>query len=227
MKETSPWSKDTKGGDEDWSISWRVVTAHERFWLEGLKGDDQVSRVEVVQERSWVSHRSGCWNDGEGTFLKFDLSLTRWVWHVVIGWKRKWPGGAERYHGTVFVSSAVSRHDLWVKSRELVTEFSHSLPFTHAQHSGRFSSQTRSQQQQILGIIQARVGAAGSSRQRQEETTELRCGDHVIFSTERPGRESPRILRSVSLAPPPCTSESSFRRHVQAKQSSSLNFPDA
>ena len=32
-------------------------------------------------------------------------------------------------------------------------QFTQSLPFTHAQHSGRFSSQTRLQQQQILLII--------------------------------------------------------------------------
>ena len=41
-----------------------------------------------------------------------------------------------------------------------------SLPFTHALHSGRFSAQTRSQQQQILHIIQER---GGSSRVQQAE----------------------------------------------------------
>ena len=38
------------------------------------------------------------------------------------------------------------RHDRRVKSGELATAFTHSLPFTHAQHSGRFSAQTPSQQ---------------------------------------------------------------------------------
>ena len=48
------------------------------------------------------------------------------------------------------VSQAVFSRDLQVKSGELSLEFTHSLPSTRAQHSGRFSAQTHSQQQQIL-----------------------------------------------------------------------------
>ena len=43
------------------------------------------------------------------------------------------------------VTKAVFRHDLRIKSRELAMEFTCSLPFTHAQHSGRLSPQTCSQ----------------------------------------------------------------------------------
>ena len=47
----------------------------------------------------------------------------------------------------------------------------------------RGGSQTHSQQQQILRIIQARAVAAGSSRQRQEAMYWLCCRDYVIFFT--------------------------------------------
>ena len=59
---------------------------------------------------------------------------------------------------------AVVRHDLRVKCVELA------LAFTQAQHSGRFSAQTRSQQHLIQRVIQTRGGAAECSRQRQEVT---------------------------------------------------------
>ena len=62
----------------------------------------------------------------------------------------------------VMFTSAVFRHDLRVKCTELAPEWTCSLPLTHAPHSGRLSAQTRSQQQQILHIIQTRGGAAGS-----------------------------------------------------------------
>ena len=68
------------------------------------------------------------------------------------------------------LTSAVFRHDLQVKSGELATDFTRSSPFTHVQHRGRFSAQTRSKQHQILRVIRARGGAAGCSRQRQEVT---------------------------------------------------------
>ena len=42
---------------------------------------------------------------------------------------------------------------------------------------------TLSQRKQILRRIQAGGGAAGCSRQRQEETYYLRCRDHMIFLT--------------------------------------------
>ena len=66
----------------------------------------------------------------------------------------------------------------------MAPEFTQSSPFTHAQHSGRFSAQTRSQQQQILRIIPVRGGAAGCSRQRQEVTlTPLRRSIDSVDST--------------------------------------------
>ena len=80
-------------------------------------------------------------------------------------------------------SRGVFRHNLWVKSRELGQDCTCSLTFTHAQHSGRFSARTPSQQQQILCIIQARGGAARCSR--QEVTYKLWCGEHV-YSTPTP-----------------------------------------
>ena len=57
------------------------------------------------------------------------------------------------------------------------------MPFTHAQHSGRFSAQTSLPQHQTLHIIQAIGGGAGCSRQRQEVTYQL-CG--FVYSTPTP-----------------------------------------
>ena len=58
-----------------------------------------------------------------------------------------------------------------VQFRELAPELTHSLTFTHAQRSGRFSAQTRSQQQQIPHRWEVeQPGAARCSRQGQEVT---------------------------------------------------------
>ena len=69
-------------------------------------------------------------------------------------------------------SKAVLRHDL--KSRELSPEFLF--------HSW-ITCSTRSQQHQILLLVQVRGGAAGCSRQRQEVTCYLCCRGHVIMFT--------------------------------------------
>ena len=71
------------------------------------------------------------------------------------------------HDGFIIVCIDVFRHDLRVNSGELGPEVTQGLPFRHAQHSGRFSAQAHSQQQQIRCISQTRGGAAGCSRQRQ------------------------------------------------------------
>ena len=80
-----------------------------------------------------------------------------------------------------------------VKSGELAAEFTPSLPFTHAPHSGRFSSH----QHQILCIIQARGGAAGCSRQRQEAEITWSWLQHRDTASALITTNSPDIFLSV------------------------------
>ena len=115
----------------------------------------------MVQTKQIGQTRSTCyrlkeWDSLEGLvelFRKHTVLIHLWVKRIAA------PGYLQTTD-----CIAVFRHYLWVKSRELWSDFTHSLLFTHAQHSGRFSSQTCSQQQQILHVIRARGGAVFFTR---------------------------------------------------------------
>ena len=76
------------------------------------------------------------------------------------------------------VNIAVFRHDLQVKSGELSMELTQTLPFTHAQHSRRFSAQTNSQLRWNSRMQQTETGS-------EVLTLLCRSRDHV-YNTPTP-----------------------------------------
>ena len=80
------------------------------------------------------------------------FGLFSWVWTKVTCKYWHWTncdqnfdqkrGSGSLGFWTNCINKAVFSHDFWVKSNQLATEFTRSLPFIHAQHSGRFSAQT-------------------------------------------------------------------------------------